>query len=52
LTAGDVIRAVNLNAISSVTELQSLLDKMKAGTPIVVQVERKERFLYLPMETD
>ncbi len=52
LRAGDVIRSVNLTAIYNVAELQSILDKITAGTPIVLQVERKERFLYLQVDTD
>jgi len=48
---GDVIRSVNLKAISSVAELQSVLDRVKPGTPIVLQVERKSQFLYLPVDT-
>jgi S1-C subfamily serine protease len=51
LMGGDVIRSVNLTAISSVAELQSLLDRVKPGTPIVLQVERKSQFLYLPVDT-
>jgi len=49
---GDVIRSVNLTPISRVTELQSLLDRVKPGTPIVLQVERKSQFLYLPVDTN
>ena len=41
LMGGDVIRSVNLTAISSIAGLQSLLDRVKPGTPIVLQVERK-----------
>jgi len=52
LMGGDVIRSVNLTAISSVAELQSLLDRVKEGTPIVLQVERKSQFLYLPVDTN
>jgi serine protease Do len=52
LVGGDVIRSVNLTPISRVTELQSLLDRVKPGTPIVLQVERKSQFLYLPVETN
>ena len=52
LIGGDVIRSVNLTSISSVAELQSLLDRVKPGTPIVLQVERKSQFLYLPVDTD
>ena len=52
LAVGDVIRAVNLTPVSSVAELQSFLDKMKPGTPLVLQVERKARFIYLPVNAD
>ena len=51
LRAGDVIRSVDLTEISKVGELQSILDKM-VGTAIVLQIERKGRFLYLPMDTN
>src|SRR6266850_173778 len=52
LAVGDIIRAVNLTPVSSVAELQSLLDKMKPGTPLVLQVERRSRFIYLPVGSD
>jgi serine protease Do len=52
LMTGDVIRSVNLTPIFRVAELQSFLDRAKPGTPIVLQVERKSQFLYLPVETN
>jgi serine protease Do len=52
LMAGDVIRSVNLKSISSAAELESLLDRMKPETAIVLQVERKSQFLYLAVDTN
>jgi serine protease Do len=52
LLAGDVIRSVNLISVSNVVELQSFLDKAKAGAPIVLQIERKSQFLYVPVDTN
>ena len=51
LRAGDVIRSVNQTEISSVGELRSILDKA-AGTSIVLQIERKGQFLYLPLNVN
>jgi len=50
LIAGDIIRSVNLVSVSSVTELQSVLDNVKPDTPIVLQVERKGQFIYVPID--
>jgi S1-C subfamily serine protease len=50
LMAGDVIHSVNLTSISNVAQLQTVLDQVKSGTPIVLQVERKSQFLYVPVD--
>lgn len=50
LSPGDVIRSVNLAPVSSTGDLQSTLDHIKPGNPIVLQIERKSEFLFLSME--
>ncbi len=52
LVSGDVIRSINRTTISSVAQLQSILDKTKLGDPIVLQVERQGQFLFLSADTN
>lgn len=52
LAASDIIRSVNLLPVSNVKELQSALDKIKPGAPVVLQVERKSEFIFLAVNLD
>jgi len=52
LSPGDVIRSVNLISVSSVADLQTLLDTVKPGSAIVLQVERRSQFIYVAMDAD
>ena len=52
LNAGDVIHAVNLDDVSSVDQLRTSLDKLKSGDPVVLQVEREGRVIYVGFEMD
>jgi len=52
LNAGDVIHAVNLDDVSSVDQLRTSLDKLKSGDPVVLQVEREGRMIYVGFEMD
>jgi len=44
---GDVIYAVNLQAVTSLERLHEVLAPLKFGEPIVVQIERRGRLQYL-----
>jgi serine protease Do len=52
LNPGDVIHAVNSEPISSVSALRQALDKRKPTDPIVLQIERDSRLMYLDLELE
>ena len=52
LDPGDVIHALNAEPISSVESLRHALDKRKATDPIVLQIERDGRLMYLDLELE
>jgi serine protease Do len=49
LQLGDVIYSVNTEPVSSVDALRSALDALKDTDPVVLQVERESRLLYITM---
>jgi serine protease Do len=52
LQPGDIIDAVNSFPVAFIETLQSSLDNMKPGDPVVLQIERNGRFQYLAFELD
>src|SRR5579871_826542 len=52
LNPGDVIHALNTEPISSVAALRDGLDKRKATDPIILQIEREGRLMYLDLELE
>lgn len=48
--AGDIISMINRTQVGSVSELRSLLRKMKSGDPVAVQIERQGRLRYIGFE--
>jgi serine protease Do len=52
LQPGDIIDAVNTLPVAFIDTLQSSLDDMKPGDPVVLQIERNGRFQYLAFELD
>lgn len=52
LNAGDVIHAVNLDNVTGVDQLRASLDKLEPGDPVVLQVEREGRMIYVGFEMD
>jgi serine protease Do len=52
LNPGDVIHALNAEPISSVAALRQALDKRKPTDPIVLQIERDGRLMYLDLELE
>jgi serine protease Do len=47
LAAGDVIYAVNRKRVQQVSELRSVIDALKPGDPVVLQIERRGDLLYV-----
>lgn len=52
LQPGDIIDAVNTLPVAFIDTLQSSLDRMQPGDPVVLQIERNGRFQYLAFELD
>jgi serine protease Do len=52
LQLGDVIYGVNTEPVSSVEALRSAIDNLKESDPLVLQVERDGRLMYLTMTTE
>ena len=52
LQPGDVIHAMNGNPVESVEGLRQAVLAVKAGDPVVLQVERQGRLTYLPFEME
>jgi len=50
LTPGDVIRSVNLRPVSTVGDLEDILDHTSPTRAIVLQVERDSQFLFLTVD--
>lgn len=49
LQTGDVIVSVNGTPITSITALKAEIDKLKETDPLVLQVQRDDRLMYLTM---
>jgi serine protease Do len=47
LAAGDVIYAVNRTPVVGLKDLRALLEQMKPGDPVVLQLERRGELMYL-----
>jgi len=52
LDPGDVIYAVNGAPVTSVAALRQALDKLKPEDPLVLQIERENRLMYLDLELE
>jgi serine protease Do len=52
LDPGDVIHAVNTEPVTSIVALRQALDKRKPSDPIVLQIERDGRMMYLDLELE
>jgi len=50
LAPGDVIRSVNLRPVSTVGDLEDVLNHTNTTRPIILQVERDSQFLFLTVE--
>jgi serine protease Do len=52
LKTGDVIYAVNSVPIVSVTALQAQLETIKPGDPVILQVQREDRMMFLSVDLE
>jgi serine protease Do len=52
LRVDDLIRAVNGSNVQTVENLRSLLQQLKSGDPVVLQIERRGKLKYLSFELD
>jgi serine protease Do len=52
LQAGDVIHQINTTTIDSMETLRAAVDKLKAGDPVVLQVERVDGLSYVAFEME
>jgi len=52
LQAGDVIHQLNTTPIDSAQTLRSEVAKLKAGDPVVLQIERDGELMYVSFEMD
>ncbi len=52
LTPGDVIFTVNRTPVVSVAALQAALEQLKPGEPAVLQIQRRDRLMYLTIDLD
>lgn len=52
LTIGDLITAINGTKVHSVEQFRDLLQEIKPGAAIVLQIERHRRLRYLSLEVD
>ncbi|HSE41184.1 MAG TPA: trypsin-like peptidase domain-containing protein [Acidobacteriota bacterium] len=50
--AGDIIHALNGKFITSVEQLRTALDNLRAGSPVALQVERRSRLFYVAFEVE
>lgn len=52
LQAGDVIHQLNMKAIDSTAQLRTAIDSLKAGDPVVLQVEREGELMFVSFEME
>ncbi len=52
LTAGDVIRSLNGQPMTTLERLRNTLQSLKPGAPVVLQIQRDQRLLYVAFTLD
>lgn len=52
LTTGDVIHALNGSPVTSLAGLRASLQKLDPGSPVVLQIERDQRLMYVTLQTE
>jgi len=52
LSAGDVIHAINGAQVETMAALRSSLDRLSSNTPVVLQIEREGKLMFVSFELD
>jgi S1-C subfamily serine protease len=52
LLAGDTIHGINGTPVTSVTDLQTVLDRLKPRSPVALQIERRGQLTFLAFELE
>jgi serine protease Do len=52
LTAGDVIHAINGAPVETMETLRAVLDQMKQNSPVVLQIEREGKLMFVSFQLD
>jgi serine protease Do len=52
LQSGDIIHAVNNLPVATLAAFQEAIHQLKPGDPVVLQIERQERFRYIAFELE
>jgi S1-C subfamily serine protease len=52
LTAGDVIRSLNGQPMTTIERLRNALQSLKPGAPVVLQIQRDQRLLFVAFTLD
>jgi S1-C subfamily serine protease len=52
LQAGDVIHSVNTTPIDKMETLRAVVERLKTGDPVVLQVERADGLMYVSFEME
>ncbi len=48
--AGDVIYAINREAVATIADIRAVLSRIKSGEPVAVQIERSGRLMFVSLE--
>jgi S1-C subfamily serine protease len=52
LAAGDVIHTINGAPVATMETLRAVLDQMKANSPVVLQIERGGKLMFVSIQLD
>jgi S1-C subfamily serine protease len=52
LAAGDVIRSLNGQPMTTLERLRAALGALKPGAPVVLQIQREQRLIFLAFTLD
>ncbi len=52
LAAGDVIHAINGASVTTIEDLRSALDRLSPNSPVVLQIERQGKLMFIPFKLD
>jgi serine protease Do len=52
LTPGDIVFGVNLSPVGDLAQLRALVDALRTGDPVVLQLDRRGVLMYLPFTAE